>query len=187
MTQTLFPGNFLSSGEEYLPGENAFEDFEGNICSSAVGVAEFDREQMVVNIKSKASELKLVDVGTIVFGRVEEVRDSKLFVGVFTAENNGVSRALNGVRATLPVFNVKNEYVDRLSDLFKIGDIVKARVCEVTPFNVLLETKSSPVFGVVKGFCAKCRVPLHMVHNGFKCPKCVMSAERKFSSDYLVK
>ncbi len=183
----VFPGTFLSAGEEYLAGHNAFENHDGNVYSAVVGSPVFDNDQKVVNVVSHANDLKLIDAGTIVFGKIELVKDSMIFVEVLEAHNNGEPRKVNGASAVLAVFNVQNSYVDSLSDLFKVGDIIKARVMGVNAFNIELETKSSPSFGIVKGYCAKCRVPIKMLDNGFKCPQCAMAVSRKFSSDYLVK
>jgi len=183
----VFPGSFLSIGEEFLPGQNAFEHLDGNIYSSSVGEPVYDKDQKEVNVNGRTKPAKLVDAGSIVFARIKFVRESKASVEILQAENNDEKRKIGGLHAILPVFNVDNSYVKNLTDFFKIGDIIKARVANVTPFNVELETKSNPALGIVKGFCTNCRAALKMVQNGVKCPKCAMSAQRKFSTEYLVK
>ncbi|MBI2598581.1 MAG: exosome complex RNA-binding protein Csl4 [Candidatus Diapherotrites archaeon] len=182
-----FPGTFLSYGEEYLPGKNAFEGPEGNIHSSSVGEVVFDEKQKVVSVLEKTRQPELIDVGSIIYGTVGGVNDSKAFVDIFEAQKNGNLRVSGSASAVLMVFNVKEEYVKDLHELFKVGDIVKARVLTVSKFTIDLETKSDPSLGVVKGFCTNCRVPLRQFHNGFKCPNCAMEANRKFSNDYLLK
>jgi len=183
----VYPGSFLSIGEEFLPGKNAFENSEGDIYSSCIGEPNFDNEQRVVSVQTPKHTAKLIDSGTIVFGKIEMMRESMLFVKVLYAENQGEVRKNSSTSVVLPIFNVENRFVESLSDLFRVGDIIKARVVSVSPFNIELETKSSPSLGVVKGFCTECRSMLRRHHHGFKCPKCAAAAMRKFSDDYFVK
>ncbi|MEK6942045.1 MAG: exosome complex RNA-binding protein Csl4 [archaeon] len=187
MTKKLiFPGTFLSFGEEYLPGNNAFENAEGDICSAAVGEAEFDDQQKIVNVRSVARNLEPLDAGSLVFGRIGLVTESKVFVDIFKAESNGSPRMVPGASSVLMVFNVMNGYVESLEEMFKVGDLVKAKVMAVNRFTVELETKSDESLGIIKGFCTSCKEPVRKFDNGFKCPVCAQPANRKFSSDYLV-
>jgi exosome complex component CSL4 len=84
------------------------------------------------------------------------------------------------------VSRVDTGFVKVLSEKFKIGDIVKARVDEIYPFGLELST-ADPSLGVVKAFCAKCRQPLHLFGAMLKCLSCGATERRKISSDYVLK
>lgn len=182
----VFPGEFLGIGEEYLPGKNAFENGNGDIHAASVGEAEFDDQQKVVNVNSISRESVPIDAGSVVFGRVGLVTDSKVFVDIFRAEHGGKQRIFSGPSAVIMVFNVMNGYVESLEEMFKIGDLVKAKAMAVSPYTIELETKSDESLGIIKGFCAECREPVRKFDNGFKCSNCAQPTNRKFSSDYLV-
>ena len=76
--------------------------------------------------------------------------------------------------------------MERLSDLFKIGDILETRVAEVMAYGIDLTTKD-PELGVIKGYCTKCRGSLQLFGETLKCVACGNPEDRKISSNYTVK
>ena len=89
--------------------------------------------------------------------------------------------------SVLPVFSVMNSYVKFMSDYFKIGDIVRARVEKISNTGIELETKSNPSLGVIMAYCVSCRHSLKLVETELKCSNCGSNERRKFSADYSLK
>ncbi len=185
----VVPGSFLSTEEEFLPGENSYVSSDGRVYSDSVGVKATDHEEKAVNVVKKGRALKLVTRSCIAFCSVVLVKDQSVVVDIMEAydpQNESTVVVFKGLNATLPVFSVANSYVKDLKELFKIGDILKCRVDNVSEFGIDLETKTDDSLGVVKAFCTVCRQPLKLVEANLKCSSCGSNEIRKISSDYLV-
>ena len=184
--ELVFPGSFLTIGEEYAPGDNTYEDNEGNVHSLVVGNAEFDKENREVRVVRKGKTAKPVDVGSTVFGVVANVKESNAMVEVISAKNGEEERSVINTFAMIPISAVSNIYIDSMSTVFSIGDLVQAKVTTVTPYMMDLTTKD-PHLGVVKGFCRRCRKPLRLFGSQLKCISCGNTEKRKMSNHYQVK
>ncbi|MFH1256905.1 MAG: exosome complex RNA-binding protein Csl4 [Candidatus Diapherotrites archaeon] len=184
--QLVVPGEFLGIEEEFVGGKNTFEDGNGNVLSECIGVPEFDHKRREVKVKKISKEVKPLEPGSIAYGKVALVKEQSVLIELFKAEKNNEPRTILNTFASLPVFNVSQGYVKFLSDMFRVGDIVKAGVVTVTNYGIDLNTKDKS-FGVVKAFCVKCRKPLHMIGEQLKCPCCGRTEPRKISSDYMLK
>lgn len=181
----VLPGEFLTVEEEFLPGSNTFE-VEGNVFSSKIGEVLFDEKNRKVSVKEKKVLAKMLDRGSIVFGRVSLVKESTVVVTIMLAENNEETRIIPFSNASIYVSNVSSQYVRNLSELFKIGDIVKAKVIDVTKYSIDLAT-NEPGLGIVKAFCTKCRQPMQLFGHDLKCGNCASNETRKLSQDYELK
>ncbi len=183
--KVALPGEFLSTEEEFIPGKNTFEE-NGEIFSGSTGLVKEDLQTKEISVKPVPEQVK-ISPGSIIFGRVEVVKDSSVLIemqNVFGADKKVMCSSF----AVLPVRNVSRDYVERLRDFFKIGDLVKARVSKILPGNNIdLETSSSSDFGVIKAFCSRCRKPLHLFGSSLKCISCGNTEGRKISNDYLLK
>ncbi|MDO8538337.1 MAG: exosome complex RNA-binding protein Csl4 [archaeon] len=181
----VLPGEFLTVEEEFLPGMNTFEE-NGNIFSSKIGEVLFDENNRKVSVKEKHVLAKMLDRGSIVFARISLVKESTVVVSIISAENNGEPRIFAFSNASIYVSNASSQYVRDLSELFKIGDIIKAKVKEVTKYSIDLAT-NEPDLGVVKAFCTKCREPMQLFGSTLKCLNCASNENRKLSQDYYLK
>ena len=178
------PGEFLSTEEEFVPGKNTFED-NGEIFSGSTGPVEEDSKTKEISV-NPASEPVKIRPGSVVFGRVEVVKDNSVSIemqNVYGMDKKVMASSF----AVLPVRNVSRDYVERLRDFFKVGDLVKARVSKILPGNNIDLETNSPEFGVVKAFCSRCRKPLHLFGSSLKCISCGNTEGRKISKDYLLK
>jgi len=180
------PGTYLGAEEEYLPGENAYVDNEGNVFSDSVGVPSFDQKQHTVSVL-KDKQVKILEEGTIILGKVSLVKDNVVLVEMQHAEKDSKKLNIHMSMGVIAIFNAENSYVKTLSALFKIGDIVKCRVAMVSRHTIELETRSSPDLGVIKGFCTRCRTPLKLFGQTLKCTGCSNEEQRKLSSEYVLK
>jgi exosome complex component CSL4 len=184
--ELVMPGKFLTTEEEFLPGSNTFDDKEGNVYASSMGKVEFDNAKKEVKVNTKTRTVKPIDVGSIVVGKVSMVKEQVIFIDILEAYNNGEPRAITNSFGTLHVASASMGYVNKMSELFRAGDIVKARVVEVNPYSISLTTKES-FLGVMKAFCVKCRKPLGLFGTSLKCTACGNAETRKLSMDYVLK
>ena len=186
LKKVVFPGDFLSKEEEYSLGKNVFVDRKGNICSATVGKAEFNNEFKRVNVEKENKRIELVSKNSIVFGRVKRVKDNFVVIELLKAEENGKKATYLNSTAVIPISSAERGFVKDLSEKFKIGDIVKAKVKEVGLRGIELITEF-PELGVIKAFCVKCRKPLHLFGGNLKCLNCGNTETRKLSNDYWLK
>lgn len=180
MEKVVVPGEFLGTIEEYVPGQNVTE-IDGKIYASLYGLLHFDEKHMTVNIKPITS-LPLLKVGEIVYGVVQELYNDFALVTVVAIE--GVEREIVGGKqdAIIHVSKISDRYVEEIGKMFRIGDIVRAKVIKSKPSLQL--TTAEPHLGVVKGLCMKCRGPLVRMDNYLYCERCGRKETRKISSDY---
>lgn len=178
----VFPGDFLTIEEEYLPGKNTFEEKNGRVYSARIGEMEFNEKDREVIVKPK-KEMKLLDVGTIITGSVLLLKDSMALIKILKAEKDNEERIPLNSTAILFISNIASGFVKSIRDEFRIGDIVKAKVVSVTPYSVEVTT-TFPELGVIKAFCIKCRNQLELYGRDLKCRKCGSVEKRKISTSY---
>ncbi len=182
--KTVLPGDFLSTEEEFEPGRNAFLD-EGDIISDSVGKPVEDGKRKTVSVQSQ-KPLLVIRRDDIVLGRVETVRDNSVTLSIMPEPAGNGKKVLTHGRASLPIRMVSRDYVERLSDMFRIGDWIRAKVAKIEPAGIDLRT-DEPGFGVIRAYCTKCRHPLHLFGSQLKCLVCGRTEERKISEDYSLK
>lgn len=182
----VLPGSFLAYEEEYMAGQNTFEDGQGKVYSTTIGHKELDQNNHEVNVKSISKTARSLEKGDIVRGIVAMVKDNVVLINVREAEGNGEKKSLRSGYASLVIFNIADEYVNSTRDMFRIGDIIKARVADVKPFGVELETKA-PDLGVIKAYGIKTRQPLMLINGKLRDPSTGETEERKVSSEYVLR
>ena len=183
--ELVFPGTFLSAEEEFSPGRNTFES-DGSVNSARVGKGHFDNSTREASVNGAFPAVEPLDVGSVVYGIVAAVKEKAAVIEMRNAEHNGENRVIMIASASLPVFDIAEGYVERVSDMYRIGDIVKAEASKVTPYAVDLSTRS-PKYGVVKAFCIKCRQPMRLFERALKCRACGHTEQRKIAEDYWLK
>jgi exosome complex component CSL4 len=182
----VFPGQFLVTAEEFSPGKNAFEDDQGQVAASAVGTPEFRSKEREVDVEKKGRNVCLVERGDVIYAGVAMVKSDFVILHIFKAERDGVAKVYNEPNAVLVIRNVSRDYVEKLSDFFRVGDIVKAEAVLVSKYSIEVSTEDSR-YGVVKAFCSKCKEPLHLFQGQLKCLGCGRIESRKVSSDYILR
>ena len=78
--ELTIPGDKVATIEEYLPGENTFEDGE-TIRSSSIGIKELNRAEQQVSIQNKTS-IGVPKIGDIIIGTVEATLGSMIAVSI---------------------------------------------------------------------------------------------------------
>ncbi|MDD5110958.1 MAG: exosome complex RNA-binding protein Csl4 [Candidatus Altiarchaeota archaeon] len=176
MDKTLI-GDYLGTTEEYLAGDGTYTE-DGKIYAAVIGEKIMDPDRHSVAVKGKP--MPDIKPGQIVFGEVQGAR--KNMVNVIVSKIEGLKESIE-FKTGLYVSNVSNSYVEKVEEMFGIGDIVKARILKIDNDLVDIETRGD--FGVVKAFCRVCRTPLEKKDDiNMECPSCKHKEKRKIAADY---
>lgn len=180
----VLPGDFISTEEEFEAGENAFAA-QGSILSDSVGTVIENRGQKTIGVL-KEKNVAAVKPNDLVFGSVVSVRENSVHLSIFSEPDENERKVLLRTFAYLPVRLVSRHYVKNLHELFKIGDLVKAKIAAVFSYGIDVRT-NEPELGVIRAFCSRCRQPLHLFDFQLKCLSCGNAEKRKLSKDYSLK
>ena len=84
------------------------------------------------------------------------------------------------------ISQAKKDYLEKLGDAFRIGDIVQAKVVKITGDNVDLSTVDKDC-GVLKAMCTRCRDYMHTTNknNEVQGNTCNRKEKRKVSINYV--
>lgn len=148
MKHPTFPGDILTVEEEYAPGINTLTDDEGNVLSTVVGDADFDEDAREVHVTPSPRQKRVIEVGSIVVGRVSLVKNAVVLLSLGYATKDGRTQRLTDATAALNIARVSKEFIRSLSDYFKIGDFVRAKVVGVTAYSIEVST-ADPGLGVI--------------------------------------
>ena len=181
---TVLPGEFLSTEEEFEPGKNAFAE-NGEILADSIGNKVEDGKQKIVLVE-KAKDVSSVKVNDLVIGEVIRVRDNSVSLSICPEPAAEGRVVLLHTRVSLPIRLVSRDYIKNLKGMFKIGDLVKAKIFKILPYGTDVKT-SEPELGVIRAFCSNCRQPLHLFSSQLKCLSCGNTEQRKLSSEYSLK
>ena len=182
----VFPGTIFGTEQEYSAGKNASLDGKGNVIAVVAGTPEVNARSHSIEVKKPGKNAFPFEVGDIVIGRVSLVKENSAILELGSAERNGVEKKILRGNAAIMIRMADRMFVRKLSDKFRIGDIVRARIVTAAPFGIDCSTDAREL-GVLKAFCRKCRQPLHLFGMQLKCLSCGSVETRKISSDYLLK
>ena len=134
----VMPGDFLSVSEQFLPGDGAYED-DGSVKSATAGNVSIDKKAKEISVISKSNGPNLLKVGDIVYGEINTVHAKK-----------GETRELAlPYLAAIHISQITPGYIDKITDAFRIGDLIEARVVKIMKDNIDLNTEDRDC-GVVK-------------------------------------
>ncbi|MDI6856394.1 MAG: exosome complex RNA-binding protein Csl4 [Candidatus Thermoplasmatota archaeon] len=175
----VLPGELIGTAEEFIAGEGTFE--EGNkIFASVAGVVERDPGAKTIRVIA-INKPCVLKKGDIIIGSIVDMRD--VFATVEILKVIGKTREPSCDRsASLHISKIDKYFVESISKIYKIGDIIKAEVIQVSPSTQL--STMAREFGVVKAFCSLCRAPLKLKLNKLFCESCKRTELRKFASEY---
>ncbi len=178
----VMPGDFLSVSEQFLPGKGAYED-EGSVKSATAGNVSIDRKAKEISVLSKSNGPNLLEIGDIVYGEIKDLRGQRVLVTVHSKKGETRQLALPYM-AAIHISQITPAYIDKVSDAFRVGDLIEAKVVKIMKDNLDLNTEDRDC-GVVKSLCAKCRKEMDPIsQNEVYCPACDRKEKRKVSSNY---
>lgn len=181
--QIVMPGDKLGIIEQYLPGEGTYDD-NGEIKSSVLGNVKINQKMKVISVESDAKPA-LLKVGDTVYGQITDIKPQRANVKIDCIKDNARPLALPYMGA-IHISQAKKDYLEKLSDAFRIGDIVQAKVVKITGDNVDLGTVDDEC-GVLKAMCTRCRDYMHTTkkQNELQCNTCNKKEKRKISKNYV--
>jgi exosome complex component CSL4 len=170
----VFPGEAITTEEEYSAGTNAFAQ-NGVIKSSTTGEIILDDTTKEASVRGK--KILELERGDTVTGKVMLVKESQAVIELLSAENN---KKITGVKtAQLPVRNVSTEYITELKKIIKVGDIVRAKIDSISPLAIDLITNEKGL-GIIKAYCTNCRKEMEYSNQKLMCINCGSIEERKW-------
>ena len=178
----VFPGEVLCAYEEYLPSDWTYVD-EGYVKASIAGRISVDEKNKSISILSD-NPPKSLKKGDLVIGYVTEVKSTKALVTI--KKIIGSDRDLiAGYKGYIHISKATSDYIQTMHYLFKIGDIVKARVANLYSTDYVELTTSKNDLGVIKAMCVNCRkfMKLNKNTHTLEC-ECGLNDTRKLSVKY---
>ena len=182
--EMVFPGSVLGLEEEFVAGLHAYES-GGSVLADSVGEKVLDTSKYEAAVKKATREVRTMERGCSVLCVVSMVKAHAVLVEIREAEMNGERRTVQDRNGSVNVRNIANSYVRACEDMYRVGDIVRARVLEVTPYGIELETKA-PEYGVVLAFGIHSRKPLHLIEGKLRDAATGAEETRKVASGYAL-
>ncbi|MFQ6076703.1 MAG: exosome complex RNA-binding protein Csl4 [Candidatus Bathyarchaeia archaeon] len=177
--QFVVPGDRLGVIEEFLPGEGTYVD-DGTVYSFRSGHAEIDLKNKTVSIRARTRIPPVPKRGDIVLARVMGIQEKSLSMRIFKVGKTSISTPFSGL---MHVSDVMEGFVRTMSDSFRVGDIIRARVISTANRRFHLSTEGERL-GVVYSYCSHCGQLLVRRGNSLYCPVCRRFRHRKAASDY---
>ena len=175
----VLPGDEVAVVEEFEPGAGTYEA-DGRVRAAVAGVLELDSNQRVARVRpfNPPAELR---AGDIVYATVEDLKSAMAVVTVLAV--HGRQRQITGeTEGAVHISKISDSYTDDIRDVFRSGDIVRAKVLQAKPSVQL--TTAEPALGVVLAFCGNDRAPLERRGSELRCPRDDRTERRKLASDY---
>ena len=179
----VLPGDALGVTEEFVPADWTFDD-EGKIRSLVAGTVSLDNKNKKISIIPKTNSPPILQNGIVVYGQISEVRGQRALMKIEGIKDNSRSLVTN-FSGGIHISQADKGYVAKLTDEFRIGDLVEARVTKIIGLDNVDLTTAENELGVIKAMCTKCRSYMKQISkNEVLCPNCGRKEKRKISSKY---
>lgn len=179
----VMPGDVLGVSEQFLPDEWTYDD-EGHIKAAILGNVSINKNNKKISIIPKSGSPAVLKVGDIVYGQISDVKAQRAMVNIQGMKGSNRGLALSYVGA-IHISQVKKGYLEKLTDAFRIGDIIEAKVVKIMGDNLDLNTTGFET-GVVKAMCTRCRAFMKPTNrrDELHCSVCGKKERRKISKNY---
>jgi exosome complex RNA-binding protein Csl4 len=191
-SEVVFPGDRLSTEEEFLPARNVYVE-NGIVYSAVFGKAATEEGKMLVN--SATRDIRKMKRGMFVLGRVVGVLKSVIFVEIenfsigsmeFIAGKDGKVVLMAPRRP--PIRGGMHERHDSRRDEPKpaeMGDVVLAKII-MEDNEIFTLSLRDPEAGVVYAICDECgeKLQLDKHGEGLYCSSCKKTVRPKVSTLY---
>jgi exosome complex component CSL4 len=179
LNQAVLPGDKLGVVEEFLLGVGTYEQ-EGTIYSNFTGTAKIDTKNKRVSVIPTTRTPDLPKEGTTVLASVTHTQEKMATVSIWKIDGKMLQ---NPFTAILHISSSSPRYERNMSDVCKAGDIIRARVIDMTNRIPQLTTAGRGL-GVVKAFCSKCGAVLDFTNRRLQCSSCANIERRRLAEDY---
>jgi len=177
--QIVHPGERLGVIEEYIPDAGTYVK-DGVIYSITVGRALFDLSNKKVSVHPSIDKISVPKIGSIVLGQVSYAQSDNAGIRIFKVDKKSLSGIFSGV---LHISDVQLRYVESMSDVCNVGDIIRSKVVSDKNRIYHLSTKDKNL-GVVYALCSQCGNLLELRRNMLHCSRCGKTEKRKIALDY---
>lgn len=165
--------------EEFLPGPGTYEQ-EGTIFAHFTGTAKKDLRNKRVTVVPTTRVPDLPKEGATVLASVTYAHEKMATVSIWKIDGKTLQ---NPFTALLHISSSSPRYERNMSDVCKAGDIIRARVIDMTNRIPQLTTAGRGL-GVVKAFCSRCGAVLEFTNRRLQCPSCENIERRRLTEDY---
>lgn len=172
------PGAHIGSAEEAAPGKGAYEK-DSEVYSSLAG--RVVREHGEVSVIPKKEVISL-HPGQTVYGIVADVMEQLALIEIEPLSRGRERFVPPSDYGVLRVMNIREGFVPSAKDEMKRGDIVKAKVEDIS-LGIALSTKGFDL-GVVRAYCQVCRHGMRAEGPVLRCTHCGARDRRKLSKSY---
>jgi len=179
LVQPVLPGDKLGVVEEFLPGVGTYVE-DGTIYSNFTGTAKIDIRNKRVVVIPNTRMPELPKEGATVLATVTHAQEKMATMSIWKIDGKTLQ---NPFTAILHISSSSPRYERNMSDVCKAGDIIRARVIDMTGRIPHLTTAGRGL-GVVKGFCSKCGAMLEFVNKRLQCSSCGNLERRRLAEDY---
>ncbi|MDR3222882.1 MAG: exosome complex RNA-binding protein Csl4 [Methanobrevibacter sp.] len=177
----VMPGDVIGVSEQFLPGNWTYED-EGHIKAAVIGNVSINQRK--ITIVPKTATPLLLKVGDSIVGQITDIKGQRAMIDIQASIDSTRELALP-YSGAIHISQVKNGYLELLSDAYRIGDIIEGKVMKIMGDNIDINTED-PEYGVLKAMCSRCRqfmVPTEE-DNVLYCKPCNRKEKRKISLNY---
>ena len=163
------PGEKIASIEEYLPGDNTFED-DDSIRATTIGEINLNSSEKLASI-SRQKQITVPNVGDIVIGVVEANLPSMIAIMIKFVNGKKVNSDLECICVTRHI---------RKKNIALAKDVVKVKI--ISHINGTIHaTIDEPELGVL---FTKCFGTVVKMRDAVKCKDCGWIDDRKLSLDF---
>ena len=179
LAQPVLPGDRLGVIEEFLPGAGTYEQ-EGTIFAHFTGTARIDLRNKRVTVVPTTRIPDLPKEGATVLASVTHAQEKMATVNIWNIDGKALQ---NPFTAILHISSSSPRYERNMSDVCKAGDIIRARVIDMS--NVVPQlTTAGRGLGVTKAFCSRCGAVLEFTNRRLQCSSCGNIERRRLAEDY---
>ncbi|HML06180.1 MAG TPA: exosome complex RNA-binding protein Csl4 [Methanobacterium sp.] len=179
----VLPGDVLGVTEEFVPSEWTYEE-EGIIKSLVVGTVSIDNKNKEISIVPKTGTPPSLEAGKVIVGEVSEVRGQRASVKIDKIKDDK-RNLVTGFMGGIHISQAQKGYLSKLTEAFRIGDLVEAKVTKVIGLDNVDLTTAGDELGVLKAMCTRCRhFMVQTDKNEVYCENCEKKERRKLSSHY---
>ncbi len=180
-SNVVLPGQVLCTYEEYIPSDWTYVE-DGFIKASIYGKVVVDDKNKTISIcnEDAPEEIKLHDY---VIGHVTEVRARKVLVTVKMIEGH-TRTPIAEYKGYIHISKSCKWRVKSMYDLYRIGDIIRAKVVTKMGYEYLELSTVGKQTGVVKAMCTDCRKFMKRLSEDKVICECGKIDSRKISSKY---